>query len=70
MTAVPDIAKLTPRQREILVLLARGNTLKVTARALYIEPSTVATHIKRIFRALNVNTTVQAAVLAAKAGLV
>jgi HD-GYP domain-containing protein (c-di-GMP phosphodiesterase class II) len=42
-------AGLTPREVEVLVLLARGGTTKHIARALGIAPKTAGTHIERIY---------------------
>ncbi|MDR0350870.1 MAG: helix-turn-helix transcriptional regulator, partial [Coriobacteriales bacterium] len=47
---------LSPREHEILLLLARGRNAAYIARALYIAPSTVKTHIKSIYRKLKLHS--------------
>ena len=51
---------LTPRECEILALLASGRSNKELARALGISPNTVKTHIARLFEKLDVQKRVQA----------
>ncbi len=55
---------LTPREREILCLLAEGQSNKVIARNLGITDGTVKLHVKAILRKLSVHSRVEAAVLA------
>jgi two-component system, NarL family, nitrate/nitrite response regulator NarL len=55
---------LTPREREILCLLAEGQSNKVIARNLGISDGTVKLHVKAILRKLRVHSRVEAAVLA------
>lgn len=68
--AVDLCAKLTVRQREVLVLLANGLTRDETARRMGITRRTLDGYQKDIHRELDVQTTIEAAVIAAKAGLV
>ncbi len=49
-------AKLTPRQREVLQLLAEGRSMKQVARILEVSPRTVAFHKYRIMEALGAKT--------------
>ncbi|MEA3044787.1 MAG: hypothetical protein QOH47_2625 [Sphingomonadales bacterium] len=51
---------LTPRECEILALLASGRSNKELARALGISPNTVKTHVGRLFEKLEVQKRVQA----------
>ena len=51
---------LSPRECEILGLLASGQSNKEMARALGISPNTVKTHIARVFEKLAVQKRVQA----------
>jgi DNA-binding NarL/FixJ family response regulator len=46
---------LTVRELEVLSLLAQGKTNKAIAGALYIPVGTVNTHIKSIFKVIEVN---------------
>lgn len=58
------IADLTPRESEILCLLAEGQSNKLIARNLGISDGTVKLHVKAILRKLDVHSRVEAAVIA------
>ncbi|MDH5471606.1 MAG: response regulator [Gammaproteobacteria bacterium] len=60
---------LTPRELEILCLLADGQSNKVIARNLGISDGTVKLHVKAILRKLHVHSRVEAAVIAVEQGL-
>ena len=57
-----DLARLTPREHEILVLLAKGYLAKEIANSLGISIWTVHGHAKSIFEKLNVHTRTEAVV--------
>jgi two-component system nitrate/nitrite response regulator NarL len=61
--------RLTPREREILVSLARGASNKEIARELDLAESTVKIHVQHILRKLGLTSRVQAAVYAVENGL-
>ncbi len=61
--------KLTPREREILTFLARGDSNKEIARSLALAESTVKIHVQNILKKLNLSSRVQAAVFAVEHGL-
>ena len=65
-----DNAGLSPREREILGLLAEGRTQGQIASELVISSKTVATHIQHILSKLGVNTRAQAVAMAFRRGLV
>ena len=58
---------LTPRQVEVLRLLEQGRSTKQIAAELHLSTETVRNHIRRLFRALGVNSRLEA-VAAARAG--
>ncbi|MFB6775551.1 response regulator [Streptomyces sp. NPDC056337] len=60
---------LTPRERDVLALLARGATNADIASHLGMRESTVKAHVSRILTTLDVTNRVQAALLARDAGL-
>ena len=65
--ARPDdsaIALLSAREREVLALIARGDSNKVIARKLDIAETTVKIHVQHILRKLQLSSRVQAAVYA------
>ncbi len=66
----PRTAGLTPREHEILRLLAQGATNREIARALHISEHTVKTHVHHILEKLGVENRAQAAALAVRWGLV
>jgi DNA-binding NarL/FixJ family response regulator len=47
------LAELTPREREVLALVAEGRTDRGIAEALWLSPKTVETHVRMIFRKLD-----------------
>jgi two-component system nitrate/nitrite response regulator NarL len=60
---------LSAREREILVLIARGDSNKLIARELDIAETTVKIHVQHILRKLKLSSRVQAAVFAVNNGL-
>jgi len=67
--AVPSADLLSPREREILLLIARGDSNKLIARELDIAETTVKIHVQHILRKLGLSSRVQAAVFATSQGL-
>lgn len=64
-----ELNKLSPREREILVLVARGQSNKEIARTLDLAESTVKIHVQNILKKLGLTSRVQAAVFAVENGL-
>jgi DNA-binding NarL/FixJ family response regulator len=59
-------ARLSPREREVLALVAQGRSNKAIANALYVSPNTVKTHVAALLTKLEVDTRVQLAALVAR----
>jgi DNA-binding NarL/FixJ family response regulator len=52
----PELDQLTPREREVLRLIARGYTYREIARELYISVKTVESHVSSVLRKLQLST--------------
>ena len=61
-----DLSILSPREKEVLVLVAAGHTNKAIADALYLSPNTIKTHVSSLLTKLRAGTRVQLAVIAAQ----
>jgi DNA-binding CsgD family transcriptional regulator len=65
----PDPYGLTAREREVLVLLAQGQTNRRIAETLFISESTASVHVSNIIGKLGVSNRVEAAAMAVRSGL-
>ncbi len=68
--AQQQMGALSEREREVIVLAGKGLTDGEIGAALNLTRNTINTYTKQAFRKLKVNTRAEAAVIAAKAGLV
>jgi DNA-binding CsgD family transcriptional regulator len=57
---------LSPREKEVLALVAEGRSNKAIAEALYVSPNTVKTHVASLLNKLHADSRVQLAAIAAR----
>jgi DNA-binding NarL/FixJ family response regulator len=62
----PELASLSPRERDILALIGEGLTNREIGKKLYLSEKTVKNHISRLLAKLGVQRRVQAAVIASQ----
>jgi two-component system, NarL family, response regulator YdfI len=70
LSSQPQSASLSPREREILSLLAEGLGNKIVAARLGISEHTVKTHVASIFTKLGADTRAEAVAIGARTGLI
>ena len=69
-TPPPKVRALTPRQHEVLQLLASGMSTDQIAAALTVSRETVRNHVRHILRALGAHSRLEAVATARRAGLI
>jgi DNA-binding NarL/FixJ family response regulator len=69
-TACPELTELTPREREVTEMVARGMSTEEVARELIIGEATVRTHVYRVRTKLGVRDRAELVSLAYRTGLI
>jgi two-component system, NarL family, nitrate/nitrite response regulator NarL len=67
--AEPEGPTLSPREREVLKLIAAGRSIPAMAKQLFLAPSTVKTHVQRLYEKLGVGDRAAAVAEAMRRGL-
>ena len=65
-----SLPALTPREREVLDLMARGSTNREIAAALHLSPHTIHEHTSSLYRKLSARNRAEAVQLAGRLGLI
>lgn len=65
----PELSLLTEREREVLLLVARGRSNQEIAEALFISPHTAKTHVNRIMTKVHAHDRAQLVILAYESGM-
>jgi DNA-binding NarL/FixJ family response regulator len=61
--------ELSPRERDVLALVAEGRSNKAIAEQLFVSPNTIKTHVASLLHKLHADTRVQLAALAVRGAL-
>jgi DNA-binding CsgD family transcriptional regulator len=69
ITAARQRRKITPRELEVLALIAEGYSTREVARALWITEETVRTHVRRLLERLEARTRAHAVSISYRDGL-
>lgn len=65
----PELSLLTEREREVLLLVARGRSNQEIAESLFISPHTAKTHVNRIMTKVHAHDRAQLVILAYESGM-
>jgi DNA-binding NarL/FixJ family response regulator len=69
LSGTPLLAELTPREREVLDLVARGLSNREIAATLFVEESTIRTHVKHVLAKLGLRDRIQAVIFSYENGM-
>jgi DNA-binding CsgD family transcriptional regulator len=64
------VQHLTPREKEVLSVIAQGHSLSETAQRLGVTRNTIASQVKNIYTKLNISSRAEAALAASQMGII
>lgn len=68
--ALPELEGLSARETEVLVLIGKGLSRREVGNLLHLSESTIATHVRNVYRKLNISSRAEAALEACRMGLI
>ncbi|MEB4591939.1 response regulator transcription factor [Candidatus Thiothrix sp. Deng01] len=68
--APPDAEGLSSRETEVLVLIGKGLSRREVGALLHLSDNTIATHVRNVYRKLNISSRAEAALEACRLGLI
>lgn len=69
-SAAKQLESLSERERDVFIMIAKGLSRKEVAELLHLSENTIATHVRNVYRKLDISTRAEAALEACRLGLI